>query len=340
MQELLTARRAILPPTLGMILRHMTISQSPIASTIAYLRFPLRLEHRGRLRDGIDCPHCHQTRIHKWGQFAGRQRFRCLECRRTFSTFTGTPLHYLKRPERWRAFLWCMEGQLTVRRTGVVVGIDKNTALRWRHRTLDHWRREPRRRLRGSIGVGAVWLPQNEKGSRRLARGARRCGYAPGRNREGVAWITLLAAVETGDRGTADHWIGRADTHILRQGEFAALLDSRLGCVHEIVGGRGVLCPLARYAASLGAGYRPQGGGEAASVKGVRLQLKRWLRPFRGVASHRLDNYLEWFRRAGAGWRTALSPTVHADRDVASRDRGASPPAPRRPRQRISRRPP
>ena len=128
-------------------------SHSPLGATGPYLRFPLRAEHRVGLRDGKLCPLCRGTRIQKWGHFAGRQRFRCRDCRRTFSTFTGTPLRYLKRPERWRAFLWCIEGRLTVRASGAALHIDKNTALRWRHRVLDHWRLEPHRQLRGSVGV-------------------------------------------------------------------------------------------------------------------------------------------------------------------------------------------
>ena len=74
-------------------------SQAPLASIIAYLRFPLRAEHRGGLCAGVQCPHCQRSRIQKWGGFAGRQRFRCRDCRRTFSTFTNTPLRWLKHPE-------------------------------------------------------------------------------------------------------------------------------------------------------------------------------------------------------------------------------------------------
>ena len=295
-------------------------TQRPLVSTIAYLRFPLRPEHRGRLCDGTACPHCDRTRIQKWGRFSGRQRFRCRDCRRTFSLFTGTPLRYLKRVERWRAFLWCMEGRLTLRRTGVMVGIDKNTALRWRHRVLDHWRIEPHRRLRGSIAVGAFRLPLNEKGCRRLGRRPRRHGHAPGRTNPDPERIGLIAAIETDAGDAPGWWIGCTDLRVPSRSAYEDLLGPRLGFVQEMVADGGSLSALARFAGGAGVAYRrEQRGCRRESVARLGCELRRWLRPLRGVATHRLDNYLEWFRRDGIGavvadgWRT-LASTHPADR--------------------------
>lgn len=278
--------------------RSLQFSLARLSATVAYLRFPLRAEHRGRLCDGSVCPRCQHTRIQKWGRFAGRQRYRCRGCRRTFSTFTGTPLRYLKRPERWRAFLWCMEGRLTLRRSGSLVGIDKNTALRWRHRVLDHWLLEPHRRLRGSIAVGEFWMPRNEKGRRGRGRGPRRRGQVRGRSMDVLERVGLVAATEKDSDGGAELWIGRTGVPMLRGSDYPMLLGPRLGHVTEIIGGRGPLCALAGFAASVGAAYRSECPGyRRGNVPQLRLELRAWMRPLRGVASHRLDNYLEWFRR-------------------------------------------
>lgn len=109
-----------------------------IPATIRYLAFAGVDPRRMPLQDGSRCPRCDGERVQKWGRFSGRQRYRCRDCGRTFSTFTGTPLHYLKRPELWRWFLWCHDGRLTVRAAGAALGVHKDTALRWRHRVRDH----------------------------------------------------------------------------------------------------------------------------------------------------------------------------------------------------------
>ena len=307
-----------------------------LSATIAYLRFPLRAEHRGGLCDGSACPHCDGTCIQKWGHFAGRQRFRCRDCRRTFSCFTGTPLRYLKRVERWRTFLWCLEGRLTVRQCGVVVGIDKNTALRWRHRALDQWRCEPQRRMRGRVAIGEFSIPLNEKGTRRLGRRPRRHGHAPGRATVDLVRIGLIAAIETDAKGAPALMIRSTDVWPPGRSDYERILGARFSHVDEIAGSQGRLCPVAGFAGSVGIAYRTERGGDRAKcVWCLRSDLRRWLRPLRGVATSRLDNYLEWFRRdpwvprGRDVWRAAAFPTVAADRARGCESEGSLPPSAR-----------
>ncbi|HSN58551.1 MAG TPA: transposase [Clostridiaceae bacterium] len=62
------------------------------------------------------CPHCGSGSFIKHGRTGlGRQRYRCRECRRTFSETTGTPFMYSKKKLTvWWGYLFCMEGGLTV----------------------------------------------------------------------------------------------------------------------------------------------------------------------------------------------------------------------------------
>jgi len=271
---------------------------TPLDATIAYLRFPLRTEHRSRPCDGSACPRCAGSRIQRWGGFAGRRRFRCRDCRRTFSTFTGTPLRYLKRPERWRGFLWCVEGRLTVRRTAATLGINKDTALRWRHRVLDDWRAQPRRRLRGSISVSEFWLPLNEKGSRHLERPARRHADAPARTGQIVERVHVMMAIEADGEGLHECSFKRVPRPVPTASEYGRFLLPRIGAVEEIVGRRDPGWPLGVFARNADMPYRrdPRIPRDTGLFR-LRRELRRWMRPLYGVATHRLENYLEWFRR-------------------------------------------
>lgn len=267
-----------------------------LGAATRYLRFPLESDHRAPLRNGSSCPHCYGKKTQKWGRFSGRQRFRCRACGRTFSTFTNTALHHLKRVELWRRFLWCHDGRLTVRASAAVLGVDKNTALRWRHRLLDQWREERRPRLKGRLVVGHFSVPTSAKGSRSLTRPARRRGedwWLPGLQTDPV---TVLVAYESPTALLMEcSGPGR-----LRSIDYDRKLLPRTRDVTEVVGCTGPCGELAAFSSRIGAAYTQQRRSFFPyEVFVIRRELRAWLRPFRGVATRNLDNYLEWFRRRG-----------------------------------------
>lgn len=291
-------------------------------STTRYLRFPLMEDHRAPLQNGSSCAHCRSRRVQKWGRFSGRQRYRCRECRRTFSTFTGTALYYLKRPERWRQFLWCVDGRLTVRTSAAVLGCHKDTALRWRHRLLAQWRKEPRPRLKGRIVIGDFCMPHSDKGGRSLARPSRRRGEPWTFASQQTGPVTVLVAWEHPAAMILESVSGRR----IYGGDYDVRLAPRIRDVTEIIGFAGPMGPLAAFARRVGAGYdRDRRSFHPTQVFIVRRELREWLRPFRGVATRRLDNYLEWFRRRGSGASPPpAGPTLPADR-ARGRERSGDP---------------
>lgn len=323
--ESVGAERAIALPRSSHHVRHMAASV-PIASTVRYLRFPLAEDHRALVRDGTACPHCNGQRIQKWGRFSSRQRYRCRNCGRTFSTFTGTALRYLKHPDRWRRFLWCVDGRLTVRKSAAVLGVDKDTALRWRHRLLDQWRQERMPRLTGSLVIGSFSVPHSAKGSRSLDR-------PPRRRREDWSF----PSIQTGPvmvlvaRSSPQAMLIKSVAGRIRSKDYDRVIGPRAIGVSEIVGSGGPSCPVALFANRLSIPYRWEPRSfSPLDVFIVRSALRAWLRPFHGVSTRRLDNYLEWFRRSarnerlqqfprtasyrpthgvgGAGWRRARGP--------------------------------
>lgn len=262
------------------------------------------------------CPHCACARVHKWGTFSGRQRFRCTRCRRTFSTFTATPFQYLKRVDAWPTYMWCVDTRLPVRLAAAISGIHRDTAFRWRHRLLNHWRHSDETTLQGRIVVGEFRFPHSSKGRRPPGR--------PARSR-GTRWLSRLPAGEIvnvlvarqSDRAQVMEVIG---CRPLYGRDYRERLLPRLRDVHTVVGFRGPKCELAAVARRIGATYEPTGSPHSffpGELHPVRLRLKSWLRRFRGVATRYLDNYLHWFGRESAG-STGLPrpPTVPADTAV------------------------
>jgi transposase-like protein len=137
------------------------------------------------------CPHCHGTHVHGWGTFAGRPRYRCLGCRRTYTALTGTPLARLKYRDRWARLGWCLLEGKSVRASAVVLEVHPFTAFRWRHRFLaavrDHL--EPQlRREGGLLGLATLWTYRN----RFLEWGRRFHGVSARYYRNYLAWFTVV----------------------------------------------------------------------------------------------------------------------------------------------------
>jgi len=81
----------------------------------------------------LSCPHCRGA-SHRWGHEHDRQRYRCRECRRTYTETTGTSLARLRRRDRWQQFAAAASDGQGAHRTARLCGIAASTAYRWRHR--------------------------------------------------------------------------------------------------------------------------------------------------------------------------------------------------------------
>ena len=130
-----------------------------------------------RLEDDPKCPHCGSRRIEGWGQERnGLTRSRCLDCRRTFNSLTGTPLARLRKKERWLGFAGVLNQSLSVRKAATACKVNKNTAFKWRHRFLKTQNQSKDQSLAGIAEVDEIFLLESFKGQRKLPRAARKRG--------------------------------------------------------------------------------------------------------------------------------------------------------------------
>lgn len=280
------------------------------------------------------CPRCRSPRTIRWGRFGARQRYRCHGCRRTFSDLTATPLAYTKHPARWIAFGRCMLEGHSVRRTAAHVGVDKDTAFRWRHRLAAAYDRRPDAPRSGPAALVPTRLPFSEKGRRPQGRPPRRRrGRLVGRSEGRLVCILTLHwadpvpwqfAVLPTDRFVPNRSeVTRALEPLLEPqasvaietgtgaGELAAAV-AHLGHIPLRVA-RGVWRPWRSSTATAPStpsvpvwGPPPsQGSADPTSAPNPDLpaaardlvgQWRFWLRRFRGVATRYLRSYLAWFR--------------------------------------------
>ncbi len=83
------------------------------------------------------CPHCGKTHLQRWSKSSGLQRWKCMDCHKTFNALTGTPLARMRKREQWLNFARTLLQSLSVREAAKRCQVSKNTSFAWRHRFLE-----------------------------------------------------------------------------------------------------------------------------------------------------------------------------------------------------------
>lgn len=241
---------------------------------------PLLLLTRG---NPPPCPHCGGERVQRWGRFGRRRRYRCVRCARTFSDFTGTSLHRLRRPELWPSFCRAMLDGQTVRRAAARIGVHRDTAFRWRHRLLRELRSADGRTPLGPlVNVGEHRFYERTWVLFGLDERGRAMGEPIGPVRARPETVRSLLA----------HRLDRKATVLSVEGPYGAIAGfARQGGVSW----------LRRHPVDARYDHRVE------RIPAFAVRFRTWLRRFRGVADHYLGNYAAWFRLVdGRFWRAVV----------------------------------
>jgi transposase-like protein len=256
-----------------------------------------------RFRQAINCPRCKSDRVQRWGSFSDRQRYRCCGCRRTFSDLTGTPAAYLKKLQLWVPYSDVFGESLSVRRAAAQVGIHPCTAFRWRHVLLDALRMRDADKLAGWIELGSLWFAYSDKGRRDLHRAPRSHGVIYPLASDQVGANVLVAADRRGGVITSVTSISRPRRVTCSELEHA--LAQRILGRPNVIANEGRFGASSVFARRRGGSYhdarpnnrRPPGKPiHLRTASAYACRLKHWLKPFQGVATRYLSNYLIWHR--------------------------------------------
>ncbi|WP_244834977.1 transposase [Clostridium sp. BJN0001] len=83
------------------------------------------------------CPYCGSIYFIKFGRYYGIQRYRCKNCKKTFSNTTCSVWKYLKiNPEKWINFIEYISNGTSLKECAYKLKISTATAFYWRHKIL------------------------------------------------------------------------------------------------------------------------------------------------------------------------------------------------------------
>lgn len=175
----------------------------------------IALERRSSVT--TQCVHCHGDQICRWGKAgSGSQRFRCRDCRMTFTVTRSTPFFRLRNRHLWSRYLGLMTQHVSLKRLrdDHKIPLSIPTLHRWRHRFLASLVANPTVLLAGVVEADEKFFRTAYKGSRGFKRGnapqqrrARRRGVAQ-RQGLGAEQVPTLTAM---DRSGAIYQAGIPD---------------------------------------------------------------------------------------------------------------------------------
>jgi len=256
-----------------------------------------RAAHARIERDG--CPHCASRKLQRWGSSAGLPRYRCVDCRRSCNALTGTSLARLRKKDRWADHAQAMINGDTLAKSAKRCGVAFSTAFRWRHRFLAAPAVDKPTKLTGIVEADETFILESFKGkrsdiprpSRKRGGKAKKRGLSKeqipvlvARDRNGVTTDAVLPQLDRAAVTSALEGVVTSDNQLCCDGGKAIVGFARKGqipcCILPSPGG-----PM-REAPNL----------HINNVNGYHGRLKEWLRPFHGVATKYLGNYLGWRR--------------------------------------------
>ena len=250
---------------------------------------------------GITCPHCSSASIIGHGKFSHSKRFLCKDCRKTFNSLTGTVAHKIHKKSLLKEYLFFMLNGYSLRLIASEMDICLKTAFDWRHKILNGLNPKSKRKLDGIIEADETFFLYSEKGNKTIKRKARKRGGKAGKRGIHNDHITVLTAFERKTGNTLNTVVcrGRITKKAIQKG-VGQWMDKKSG----------ILCSDAhlnyqRFARDNNITHKRtfvrkkvyvvEDIYHIQNVNNLHSRLKNWIRPFNGVATKYLQNYLNYF---------------------------------------------
>lgn len=262
------------------------------------------------------CPHCGCLYFSKHGYTdAGKQRYRCDRCGRTFSEQPpGNLFRYTKLDDdQWYRFIECFVNGLSLRRCADICDVCLKTAWFMRFRVMELIHRnlpsfEIKRDIRTQIDE--FYIPESFKGNMSKAGFVMpRKPYRHGRSSHPSGQndkICIVTAInDLGDFFYEIACIG----HFTRDAARAALSKSAAEGSIVVTDNLGSYTRALRELKARHESHDAKDYGPLNMVNSLHARIRDFMEPFHGVSSKYLDLYLGWFKWIANYGKGSLSET-------------------------------
>lgn len=283
-----------------------SLDQSGRMSVVNELTQMLNLESTTKGLEGIKpeehkvcCPSCSSCSISGNGKYKGVQRYVCRDCKKYFRDSTGSLRYNLKKGELLPKYLYNMLLGYSIKRCSEETEICVQTSFDWRHKILNSFNELQPSSFGGIVESDDIFFLESEKGSRNITRKSRKRGSKS--TKRGVS-NQQVAVVITQDRKNSKEMV------VVKKGRITKK------SLEKVLGGRiekgATLCTDShrsytaftksnsidhqKFIANKGQRVKDK-IYHVQNVNNTASRLRSWMKPFNGVATKYLQNYLNWF---------------------------------------------
>ena len=253
-------------------------------------------------RDKKPCPHCSSLKVHKRGKQRGVQMYRCTDCNKWYSETNGTPLYDIKLKSKWQSYLHCMEQGMPIKKIAKKLGISIQTSFDWRHKILSSLSQFTPQELSGQVECDELELALSNKGSKSLERKPRKRGTDFKRNqgKEIVAAVQVVTAVQR----NGEKYLKAVQTKRLSKKDIEKVFEGKLSenttlitDKHHSYKAFAKDNPTIKHKRLLARQHVDKNDKSIhlQKVNNTHKQVRDFLKPFNGVSSKYLQNYLNWY---------------------------------------------
>jgi transposase-like protein len=247
------------------------------------------------------CPHCGEKHYYRYGKDKGSQRFKCNECHRTFTEYTGTWQEGLHKKVLVDQYILMMSEQKSLDKISAALHINKKTAFDWRHKILETFNQDEGDSFSGIVESDETFFEDSEKGNRHLDRPGRKRGTDP--KKRGIS-DDKATVIVTADRKNGLNMTycghGRLTKKEIVESLNKPLPPNTILCSDGHVSYKGYAIDNHLKHVVLRADLKQhikKGGFHIQHINSLHNRLKKWIdNVFWGVSTKYLQNYLNWFK--------------------------------------------
>ena len=265
------------------------------------------LEHytkENRFANGQVCPICGCTHIVRNGHRKdGKQRYICRDCNKSFVINTNSITSGTRKDfDVWKQYIDCMMNGLSIRKSAEICGIHKNTAFIWRHKILDALQNMHKSvALEGIIEADETFFPVSYKGNHSkstkfiMPRPAHKRGRETHKRGLSEEQVCVPCAVNRNGLSVSKiSKLGKVSNAGIEKALGNQIKENSILCTDKEKAYRKFSNEHSLDLIQLDTGKTIKGIYHIQHINNYHSRLKLFLKPFQGVSSKYLNNYLIW----------------------------------------------